>query len=320
MMGRLFTIAMPARMKVLTAFKGEDGAGNWTLSVCDTRNGEVGVYNRSQLIITSADPNTVTGEVFTDYSDNGIRDQGDVGVPGVTVTAYNAAGGVVGTAVTDSQGGYTFTGITNGTQLRIEFTNIPANLRPGAYGSDSGTTVQFVTSPAAGVDLGLAKPDEYCQNNPWLISPCYFNGNPLGGGTASSAEVLISIPYDAYGRVDNTIENTLATGAQIGATWGLAIQRSTGTIFAGALAKRHAGFGPLGAGGIYAIQMDPGHGCGDLRKQFCGPHHNRHHKCGYSGEQCRAWTSKHILHAKHGSNRMGRGRQICHWRHGHGNG
>jgi hypothetical protein len=105
--------------------------------------------------------------------------------------------------------------------------------------------------------MGLAKPDEYCQNNPWLISPCYINGNPTGGGSAATSDVLISIPYDAYGRVDNTIENPLATGAQIGTTWGLAIQRSTGTVFAGALAKRHAGLGPLGAGGIYAIQVNP---------------------------------------------------------------
>jgi LPXTG-site transpeptidase (sortase) family protein len=241
----------------LTAFKGENAAGNWTLTICDTRNGEVGAYDQSQLIITSADPDTVEGAVFTDYNDNGIRNQGDVGVPNVTVTAYNSAGVAVATTTTDANGAYTFTGLTNGTQLRIEFTNIPSDLRPGAFGVDSGTTVQFVTSPAAGVDLGLAKPGEYCQNNPWLISPCYINGNPLVPGSAASAEVLISIPYDAYGRVDNTIENTLATGAQIGTTWGLAIQRSTGTVFAGALAKRHAGLGPLGPGGIYAIQMDP---------------------------------------------------------------
>ncbi len=249
--------------EALSAFKGEDALGTWTLSVCDTRNGEIGAYNRAELTIISADPNTVTGVVFTDFNDNGVREQNDVGVPGVTVTAYDVTGNQVAQTTTLADGSYTFSGaaFAGGTQLRIEFTNIPADLRPGAFGVDSGTTVQFVTSPAAGVDLGLAKPDEYCQNNPWLISPCYFNGDPLAAGSTSSSEgVLLSLPYDAYGRQDANIENTLATGAQIGATWGLAIQRSTGTVFAGALAKRHAGLGPGGPGAIYSLQMDPATG------------------------------------------------------------
>jgi len=241
--------------EALSQFKGEDAFGNWTLTICDTRNTEIGTYNRAQLVINSSDPNSVAGIVFTDYTDNGIRNQGDTGVSGVVVTAFNNAGAIVDTDTTDSAGLYSLN-IPNGTKVRIEFSNIPANLRPGAFGKDSGTTVQFVTAPAAGIDLGLAKPDEYCNDNPWLVSTCYINGNPLGGGSAGTARVLLSIPYDAYGRLDNSLENPLATGAQIGTTWGLAFQRSTGTIFAGALAKRHAGLGPLGAGGIYAVQMD----------------------------------------------------------------
>jgi len=254
----------------LVAFKGENAFGNWTLTICDTRNGEIGAYNRSQLILTSADPNTVSGIVFTDYNDNGVREQGDVGVPGVLVTAYDSTGNQVAQTTTLPDGSYTFTGlaVADGTQLRIEFTNIPSNLRPGAFGVDSGTTVQFVTSPAAGVDMGLAKPDEYCQANPWLVSPCYINGNPLVPGTAQNAKVLVSIPSDAYGRQDNGIENTLARGEEIGATWGLAFQRSTGTVFAGALAKRHAGLGPNGPGAIYSLVMNPADGTGSTPGLF----------------------------------------------------
>ncbi len=247
--------------EALSAFKGEDAQGVWTLSVCDTRNGQNGTYNQSEMTITSANPNTVTGVVFTDYNDSGTREQNDTGVPGVVVTAYDATGNQVAQTTTAADGSYTFNGIADGTQLRVEFSNIPADLRPGAFGRDSGTTVQFVTSPAAGVDLGLAKPDEYCQNNPWLISPCYINGDPLAAGSTSAGQgVLVSFPYDAYGREDTTIENTLATGAQIGATWGLGIQRSTGTLFAGALAKRHAGLGPGGPGAIYSVQINPATG------------------------------------------------------------
>ncbi|MEW6085140.1 MAG: sortase [Chloroflexota bacterium] len=239
----------------LSAFKGEDALGVWTLSVCDTRNGQIGTYNRAELTIVSADPNTVTGVVYTDYNDNGLQNQGDVGVAGILVQAFDNAGAVIATDTTDANGNYNLN-IPDGTSARIEFSNIPSDLRPGAFGVDSGTTVQFVTTPAAGVNLGLGKPDEYCNDNPWLISPCYINGDPLAGGAASAAKVLISIPYDAYGRQDTNIENVLATGSQVGTTWGLAFQRSTGTVFAGALAKRHAGLGSLGPSGIYAIQMD----------------------------------------------------------------
>lgn len=244
--------------ELLTAFKGEDAVGTWTLTVCDNRAVQTGSFNSAELTIFSADPTNVTGMVFTDYNDNGVRNQGDVAVPGVTVTAYDATGNQVAQTTTLADGSYTFSGIADGAQIRIEFSNIPFNLRPGAFGADSGTTVQFVTVPAAGVDLGLNKPDEYCNENPWIVSPCFINGNPLiPGGTAAGAKVLVSIPYNAYGRQDTNIENTLATGAQIGSTWGLAFQRATGTVFAGALAKRHAGLGPLGPSGIYTVVMDP---------------------------------------------------------------
>ena len=242
--------------ELLSEFKGENAAGNWTLQLCDTLAGTTGLYNRSQLVIISADPNTVSGTVFTDYNDNGVRGSGDTGVSGVTVTAYDSTNAVVASTTTNATGNYTLT-IPNGTQVRIEFSTIPAELRPGAFGRDSGTTVQFTTSPAAGLDLGLSKPDEYCQNNPFLVIPCYINGDPLGGGTASTSTVLYSIPNSAYGRADATVSQPLATGAQIGSTWGLAYQRETNTVFAGALAKRHAGFGPLGGGGIYAIVVNP---------------------------------------------------------------
>jgi LPXTG-site transpeptidase (sortase) family protein len=242
--------------ELLSAFKGENAAGNWTLQICDTLAGTVGAYNRSQLVITSADPNTVSGTVFTDYNQNGMRGAGDTGVAGVTVTAYDSTNAVVDTATTNASGNYTLA-IPNGTQVRVEFSTIPATLRPGAFGRDSGTTVQFTTSPAAGLDMGLSKPDEYCQNNPFLVMPCYVNGDPLAGGTAGTATVLYSIPNSAYGRTDTTVSQPLATGSQIGATWGMAYQRSTNTVFAAALAKRHAGFGPLGGGGIYSIVVNP---------------------------------------------------------------
>lgn len=243
--------------ELLSAFKGQNTAGTWVMTVCDTSNTITGTYNRTTLTFTSANAGTVNGTVYIDYNQNGIRGAGDTGVSGVTVTAFDSTGTQVGAPViTNAAGGYSLS-IPNGTPVRLEFTNIPANLRPGAFGRDSGTTVQFVTSPLWGVDMGLSSPQDYCQNNPFLVMPCYVNGDPLAGGTAGTAVVMNAIPNSAYGRDDTTVERSLATGLQIGATWGLAYQRSTNTVFAGALAKRHSGYGPLGGGGIYAIVVDP---------------------------------------------------------------
>lgn len=248
--------------ELLSAFKGEDAQGNWLLTICDTRAGDQGAggtpeqYNRAQLVFTSADPNAITGNVFTDFNDNGVRGAGDLPVAGVLVTAYNATGATVDSDTTNSSGAYSLT-IPNGTQVRIEFSGIPSGLEPGAFGIDSGTTVQFATSPAAGVDLGLSQPSDYCQNNPFLVMPCYINGDPLVAGSVASQTAIVSIPYDAYGIYDATIEQPLASYAQVGATWGLAYQRSTATVFSAALAKRHSGLGPLGAGGIYRMNVNP---------------------------------------------------------------
>ena len=209
--------------------------------------------------VVLAGPNEITGTVFLDYNGNGQRDANDVGVAGVTVTAYNTSGGPINSTNTLSDGTYILS-VPDGTEARVEFTGIPTDLRPGTVGTDSNSTVIFVTSPVDNVDMGLIRPEDYCQDDPYLASPCYFNGDPLlPGSDAGTSEVLRSFPYSASGQ-NPGLQTSLATGVEIGPTWGLAYQRSSQTLFTGALMKRHAGFGPLGTGGIYAVEIDPATG------------------------------------------------------------
>ena len=209
--------------------------------------------------VVLAAPNEVNGTVFLDYNDDGQRGASDPGVAGVTVTAYDNSDAVIATTVTLADGAYTLA-VPDGTEVRIEFTNFPTDLFSGAVGTNSDTSVVFVTSPADNVDLGLASPADYCQSDPYLASPCYFNGDPLlPGSDAGAADVLRSFPYTASGQ-NPSLQTPLANGAEIGPTWGLAYQRATSTLFASALMKRHAGFGPLGTGGIYSVVIDPATG------------------------------------------------------------
>src|SRR6185436_5664986 len=55
-------------------------------------------------------PGGITGTVFTDTNNNGTRDGGEPGIPGVTVTGPNGQ-----TTTTDSNGNFTFTNVPGGT-------------------------------------------------------------------------------------------------------------------------------------------------------------------------------------------------------------
>ncbi|NOT58821.1 MAG: hypothetical protein HOP19_01215, partial [Acidobacteria bacterium] len=223
---------------------------------------------------------TISGTVYRDQNANGLQDAAQVGPParvaetgvaGVTVTAYAAApnspGVAAGTATTAANGTYTITTSDAGTgPYRVEFTNLPASLLSGPAGTGSGTTVQFVNStaqPATNVSLGINDPLDYCQVNPLLATPCYVSGNPLGNGSAATGDVWVSFPYNAGttqvsngtsvpGGGNSPLPKKLAMGSQLGATWGEAYQRTSRTLFAATVTRRHSGFGPLGIGGIYA--------------------------------------------------------------------
>ncbi|MEZ4714131.1 MAG: SdrD B-like domain-containing protein [Caldilineaceae bacterium] len=210
----------------------------------------------------------VGGTVFRDYNANGVQDVGglvqDGGVAAITATAYGADNQLLGSALTQADGSYAITGADLSSGARIEFSGLPAKLQPGAHGSQSGSLVQFVSGPGCEVDLGVHNPHDYCGNNPQLVTTCFIGGDPLGGGTAGNGDALVTWPYAENGwwfdypgiHTGGAAPPTpLAFNSEMGSVWGIAYQRSTKTIFTAAMLKRHAGFGPSGPGGIYAVDI-----------------------------------------------------------------
>ena len=185
-------------------------------------------YTPSNAFASSA----LSGFVFRDTNANGIRDRiNEVGVAGVTVTAYDDQGFNQGSTTTAADGAYTLTAGGVG-PYRIEFTTLPAGLQPGAFGAQSGTTVQFVTgSEATDINLGLSSPAEYCENNPNLAINCLIAGNPLQTGpnglsATGDQTTLAYFPYNASGQSGQ--DTSLATAKETGAaTWGLACTKSS---------------------------------------------------------------------------------------------
>ncbi|MBO0939475.1 PKD domain-containing protein [Fibrella sp. HMF5335] len=201
----------------------------------------------------------VSGQVYRDFSEDGLRNSsganvsiGEVGIAGVTVTAYDCNGTAVATTSTTDVGSYTLTGLTTGTQYRIEFSSIPAYLSPSVVGADNGTTVQFIT-PGNCANLALNDPGEYCGPNPIMAIPCYVNGDALGGGTAGTEPALVTFP--ALARNADTGPTKIAVASQIGATWGVAYNKFSKKLYTASVTKRHSTYGPAGIDGIYVTDF-----------------------------------------------------------------
>ncbi len=197
----------------------------------------------------------ISGTAFRDYNANGVRDTYEPGIGNVAVTAVTDTGDTASTT-TAANGAYSLPTLV-GSEARVEFT-LPTNgsldfLRPGAAG---GTTVQFVNisvGDVGNVSVGFNNPAQYSQEVPTLVSSVFVNGDPLAGGTAGTSNAFVSYPYDNNGF--GTPPNTVAIASQIGSVWGTAPHPLSQTVFTAAMMKRHAGFGPLGQGGIYRLTL-----------------------------------------------------------------
>ncbi|WP_338872656.1 SdrD B-like domain-containing protein [Spirosoma sp. SC4-14] len=206
----------------------------------------------------------ISGTVYRDFNEDGVRSYstaaplaGEIGVGGVTVNLYSSTG-LVATTTTSSATGtaagtYSFTGVTSGTIYRLEFVNLPTGTYDGPKGTNSATSIQFVTAPTTTANFGINDPADYCQASPTFILPCYVNGNSTGTGTSSTAGVLVTLPYSATssGTSNTTQESAAGLNNQIGTVYGVAYQRATKFIYTSAFVKRHSGLGPSGAGAIY---------------------------------------------------------------------
>jgi hypothetical protein len=221
----------------------------------------------------------ISGRVFHDYNSNGNYDTAgglnsvDSGISGVTVTAYDPAGAVRGTATSTTDGTYSVTATGTG-PYRLEFTTIPSGYQPSARStnsvlggntSDSGSTVQFVADgTTTNVNLALSRPEEYCENNPELVVSRFAFG--AQNGVYGANAVLRAFPYNSgtvytdttQANYDNPAGGSLTTPAStVGTIFSLAYNRANNRIYAAAYFKRHAGFGP-GADSAYNTGDDAG--------------------------------------------------------------
>jgi SdrD B-like domain/Secretion system C-terminal sorting domain len=109
-------------------------------------------------LVPPANTNTIGDRMWIDTNADGVQDAGETnGLPGVTVTLYNAAGVGIATTTTDANGNYIFVGIADGTYT-VGFANLPTgySLTGKDLGGNDGTDsdADVFSSRTAGVTVG----------------------------------------------------------------------------------------------------------------------------------------------------------------------
>ncbi|MEZ4663475.1 MAG: SdrD B-like domain-containing protein [Caldilineaceae bacterium] len=199
---------------------------------------------------------SITGTAFRDFNSDGlITADGtitDIGVPNIAVTAYDAAGNVAGSAVTDANGDYIINPTSTG-PYRIVFSDLPNGYEPTTHNTANGSSVQYVTSSggATNVNLAINRPADYSQSGVRLAVPAF-----LSGDQSETTGVLYDFPYTNSGNAPTP--RAIAQANEIGSTWGLAYQRMTKKLYASAVVRRHSGLGSQGLGGLYAVDYASG--------------------------------------------------------------
>ena len=208
----------------------------------------------------------VSGVVFRDYNANGLRsaiNPIEIGVPNVKVSIFVGTEPSPKTTRTQADGTYSFSAsdAPAGSMVRIEFTDFMVGDTSSAAGISNRSSVQFAKAPATDVSMPLNYPDDFCKktSNVVVATPCYANGDPLGGGSAGEDDAIVQFDRLAEGRgmdPNNPYPMKVLTKTKdIGSVWGSVFQRQSKQAFYGALVRRHVGLGKLGTGGIYRIDM-----------------------------------------------------------------
>ncbi len=173
----------------------------------------------------------ITDTVWHDLNENGIKDAGENAIAGVTVNLLNSSGVVIATAVTDSSGNFTFTGLANGTYtVKIADTD---NKLVGYLGTTTDAKAGQKTVPVFNADVtGI----NFGYNATGTIGDTVFsdaNGDKIQNpGEPGISGVSVKLYKDnGDGVFDSTADTLVKTAATDTAGKYLFTGLDTGTYF-----------------------------------------------------------------------------------------
>lgn len=208
---------------------------------------------------TCTNPTEVGGFVFEDLNTNGIKDAGEAFLEDITVSLFEDQGTTLLTLNTNANGEYLFTGLISGADYRIEFT-LPAGMQEARTGVDSRSATQFTTAGICNNNLGISQVECYCEDDPFIIVPCYVEGTYDGAYTAEAAIAKLLVSADGHDFVGTTKTadyeaSLIASHGQVGSVYGIAWQNTQERYYVAAFHKRYVGYGPNGPDAIYQMDM-----------------------------------------------------------------
>ncbi|MEK8049520.1 SdrD B-like domain-containing protein [Ideonella sp. DXS22W] len=141
---------------------------NDQISAITLKSGDASVENNFGEIA----PASISGKVYYDANNDGSA-AGESGIATVTVTLLNAAGAVVGTTTTGTDGSYSFTNLAPGSYKVVE--GQPGGYLDGIDTAGTGGTAQAVTGNDA-IAVTLAAGQSSVNNNFGELLPASISG------------------------------------------------------------------------------------------------------------------------------------------------
>lgn len=180
----------------------------------------------------------VSGKVLMHSPANKATSLGGVSVKGYVYDKIARQEKLITQAVTNHNGHYLLN-VPAGQSVRVVF-----ECQQKAVTSLGHTpSIRYVKSPMSNLDWQVVEDTGHDENGGYAVSPVYIQGKGN-----DSTHALVAIGLDSQ---NLPVVRKLAPSGLTGSLWGITYQKSTGQLFSSSFAKRHAGFGVLGTGGIY---------------------------------------------------------------------
>ena len=276
-----FTWTMPpANSKIVVRVKGQSKQFDPTIKGCphyvqfvldpDGSNQMVDAYfnNLGNCAATSVpiklplpcDPpacqgkNSIGGQVFNDFNNNGKKDLSENGLQGIQIKIYDDLKIELANTLTASNGAWATSAIPAGKKVRVEFI-YPPNYYESVPGINSKGRTQKTSTGNCAVDLGLVDLETIIDVNPWIVTAAYSKGNASDTNTVTYRQPsLIANLFNVSEGGPRTGPDGnyyLASCGETGSLWGIGYQRETRTLFSSSFLKRNADLGKYGLGAIY---------------------------------------------------------------------
>ena len=193
---------------------------------------------------------TIEGFAFNDNNDDGIYSGvTDDKLSGVVVRIYNANGNLMNQSMTDGQGAYAFSGLTDGDRYMVVF-DVNGGDMMSSYGPHNDSDVQSVTAPYCEANIGFLTSSNNCSRETEIFLSCFVNSANSG---VAGQETIIGLTNNFNG---GSPAQVYATQAETGSVWGLAYSNTQRQLYSSAFVKQGSNLGPGGHDAIYVTDLD----------------------------------------------------------------